>query len=110
MQFLGAVILVEATVQAFKYLYDPDKRPWFVGGKVFDGEKFVGIVPNILAQALGIAVAVMGQLDLFSVAKLGLSVPVVGWIMTGVIIGRGTNYAYDLVKSLKGLATNLQPK
>jgi len=109
-QFLGAVILVEATVQGFKYLYDPEKRPWFVAGKAFDWERFVGIIPNLLAQAIGILVAVLGNLDLLKVSQLSLSVPAVGWVMTGVVIGRGTNYAFDLVKLLKGTLTSLQVK
>ena len=46
---------------------------------------------------LGIAVCILYGCDILAVMGLNASVPYVGNVLTGVIVARGSNYAYDLI-------------
>ncbi len=57
----------------------------------------------LLALTLGILVAVAYNLDLPAYFNLNSKIPYVGCILTGILISRGSNYAYDLLGKLTQL-------
>lgn len=60
----------------------------------------------VLSIALGILVALAYNCDLFVMFGLSASVPVVGNVLTGVVLSRGANYVSDLIKTLGNLRGN----
>ena len=50
-----------------------------------------------LSLALGIIVAVAYKLDLPSYFNLKSDIPYVGYILTGILLSRGSNYVFDLI-------------
>lgn len=53
-----------------------------------------------LSLILGIIVAVAYKLDLPSYFNLKSDIPYVGCILTGILLSRGSNYIFDLIKKL----------
>ncbi len=49
---------------------------------------------------LGVFIAVAYKLDLPEYLNLKSSIPYVGNILTGIVISRGSNYLYDILKSI----------
>lgn len=69
----------------------------------------------ILSIAIGIFCSVSYDLDLFSLLGLESDIPYVGSVLTGILISRGSNYLFDLIKQMGGLVgdpgqTEKQPK
>lgn len=52
----------------------------------------------LLSVILGITVAVAYKIDLPSYFDMKSNVPYIGYIITGVLISRGSNYLFDLIK------------
>ncbi len=52
---------------------------------------------------LGIVIAIAYKLDLPEYLDLKSSVPYVGNILTGILISRGSNYIYDILKALTNI-------
>ena len=69
-------------------------KTFFVGGKP-QWQMLVGL-------ALGIVVALVYNVDIFALLGITAAVPFVGAILTGILISRGSNYIFDLVKALQG--------
>ena len=53
-----------------------------------------------LSLILGIIVAVAYKLDLPSYFNLESDIPYVGCVLTGILLSRGSNYVFDLIKKL----------
>lgn len=51
-----------------------------------------------LSIGIGVFCAVVYQIDLFEMLGLEASLPYVGSVLTGVLISRGSNYLFDLIK------------
>ena len=51
----------------------------------------------------GIVIAIAYKLDLPEYLKLKSSIPYVGNILTGILISRGSNYIYDILKALTNI-------
>ncbi len=109
--FILLAILIESVVQTFKFLYDPEKRFYgVVDGKLkIDVERLVGIIPNILGLGIGILVAFVAKADLFAISEIPLDAPEVGYILTGIILSRGSSLAHDLYKSLRAKPAEFIP-
>lgn len=60
----------------------------------------------IASIVLGVLVAVVYNCDLFVMFGLSASIPIVGNVLTGVLLSRGANYVSDLVKTLAGIRGN----
>lgn len=54
----------------------------------------------LLAIALGIIVAVAYNLDLPAHFNLKSQIPYIGCILTGILISRGSNFVFDIIKKL----------
>lgn len=55
----------------------------------------------LVGIGLGILVALAYNIDLFAIGGLVSSIPYVGCVLTGILISRGSNYIFDLIKSLQ---------
>lgn len=51
--------------------------------------------------AIGILIAFISDVNIFALLNIDLKWPVVGVILTGILISRGSNYIHDLVSKLK---------
>lgn len=57
---------------------------------------------QVLGIVLGIVVAIGYNADLFALFGLTSTIPLLGCVLTGVLLSRGSNYIFDLVKQLQG--------
>ena len=57
------------------------------------------------SMLLGIGCALAFDVDLFAIAGITAAVPYVGQVLTGVLLSRGSNYVYDLLKQLTNAQT-----
>lgn len=51
---------------------------------------------------LGIIICILAKINIFSIVGIELSIEVVGFIFTGIIVSRGANFVNDLFSKLKG--------
>jgi len=58
-------------------------------------------VLKYVALAIGIGLAIAYNVDLLAGVGMVSIVPVIGNIVSGIVIGRGSNYANDFVQKLK---------
>lgn len=57
---------------------------------------------QVLGIVLGIVVAIGYNADLFALFGLTSTIPLLGCVLTGVLLSRGSNYIFDLIKQLQG--------
>lgn len=56
---------------------------------------------NVLgALLLGVAVCTLAHIDLFGLVGITMGVPLVGEILTGILVSRGSNFVHDLLAKL----------
>lgn len=60
----------------------------------------------IFSILLGVFVAVAYGVDMLALVGLKTPVPFIGSILTGILISRGSNYVFDLVKTLTSARAN----
>ena len=84
---LVMALLVEFIIQTVKEIAGTGKPNWYMLG----------------AAVLGAGLSVMGNLDIFKLAGIELSVPYVGAALTGIACGRGSNLVHDLIENLKSI-------
>lgn len=66
---------------------------------------FVGSKPQwqmLVGITLGVVVALVYNIDIFALLGITAAIPYVGAILTGILISRGSNYIFDLIKALQG--------
>lgn len=51
---------------------------------------------------LGIIICILAKINIFSIVGIELSIEIVGFIFTGIIVSRGANFVNDLFSKLKG--------
>ena len=91
-QFFGLVlmaIVIEGVITYIKEIFVNKNVIW---------QQVLGIV-------LGIVVAIGYNADLFALFGLTSTIPLLGCVLTGVLLSRGSNYIFDLVKQLQGYQT-----
>jgi hypothetical protein len=64
-----------------------------------------GWVKKVAAYVVGIAVCVIWKIGVISLLGIGGGIPLADYVITGVVISRGSNYLHDLVLLLKGGTT-----
>lgn len=83
---LMLAILVEGTItHLFGESSEEDHKPWL---------RWVSLV-------FGVGAAIAYQLDILAALGLPAVYPLIGWIATGLIIGRGSNYVNDFISRLR---------
>ena len=59
-------------------------------------------INRIGSLALAILICVLTKLDLFAIVGIYLSIPIVAYILTGIIVSRGANFVNDLFGKIRG--------
>jgi hypothetical protein len=77
-------------------------KTFIVSGK-FQWQMLVGII-------LGITVTLAYNIDIFALLGIISRVPYVGSVLTGIIISRGSNYIFDLIKALQSAGKVFEQK
>lgn len=57
-------------------------------------------VNTIGALMVGIAVSILAKIDIFAMQGITLSIPLIGWVLTGILMSRGANFIHDLFNKL----------
>lgn len=57
-------------------------------------------VNTIGALIVGIGVSILTKIDIFAMQGISLSIPPIGWILTGILMSRGANFIHDLFNKL----------
>lgn len=78
--------LVEGLVNYLFATQDGYSRPWL---------KYV-------ALGLGVVAAIAYKVDIPAMAGLVSPMPYVSYVVSGLILGRGSNYLHDVLTSIKG--------
>ena len=94
MQFLGlfvAAVVVEGIISYIKLFFVDGKVQW----------------QNILALCLGVLVSISYRIDIFSIVGLASSIPYVGIVLTGILISRGSNYIYEVIKMIMNFSARI---
>jgi hypothetical protein len=87
-----AAIIVEGIIAYVK--------TFFVNGK-FQWQMITSLV-------LGIVVALAYSLDLLVLCGLESNIPLIGQVLTGILLSRGANYIADLIKLLISASDNMK--
>lgn len=95
MEFFGLVFLAIVIEGIISYV-----KTFFVDGR-FQWQILVAI-------ALGILVAMAYQVDLFAIVGLTSVIPYVGFVLTGILISRGSNYIFDLIRLIGELIVKVK--
>lgn len=82
--FLASAVIIEGLVSYAGMIFVDKHVNWQVVGAI----------------ALGILISFNLTLDFFEVLGIPEAYPVIGTILTGILISRGSNYVYDLYKRL----------
>ena len=85
-QLVIAAILVEAIWENCKMIWQ-------------EGKFNINMLGALL---LSIIVCSLAGLDLFVIVGIGLQLPIIGCILTGIIVARGANFVNDLFNKLQG--------
>lgn len=86
MQLIILALLIEA-------LWETIKMGWQKGKLQTD---------KVGALIISIGLSVLAGADLFSLVGIALPVPVVGAVLTGVLLSRGSNFLHDLINKING--------
>lgn len=85
-QLIIVAILVEAIWENIKLIYQDKKIS----------------VSMIGSLVIAILLCVLGSIDIFPIVGISISIPVIGSVLTGIIVSRGANFVSDLFTKLKG--------
>ena len=78
-QLVIVAILIEAIWENIKMVWQNGK---------FSIDKIGSLVISIL-------ICILAKIDIFPIVNLSITVPVIGSILTGIIVSRGANFVYD---------------
>lgn len=83
-QLIIVAILVEAIWENLKMIWE-------------EGKVSINKCGSLI---LAILICILGNIDIFPVVGITLSVPAIGAAMTGIIVSRGANFVNDLFTKL----------
>jgi len=95
MQFVGilaGIVVIEGLVEYVNMIVVKDEN-----GKHSISWKIIA------TMAIGIGIAFVFNMDLFSAVGLNVDIPYVGKILTGIFGSRGSNYVHKLIVKLSGV-------
>lgn len=67
-------------------------------------DKVWNYINKLGSLATGILIAVLANVNLFDMLSIEIKYPIIGVILTGIIISRGSNYVHDLIGKLQAKA------
>lgn len=85
-QLIIISILVEAIWENLRMIWDKNKLN-------------INMLGSLL---LSMIICTLAQINIFEIVGINLIVPVIGSLLTGIIVSRGANFVNDLFKKLKG--------
>ena len=85
-QLVIVAILIEAIWENIKMVWQSGK---------FSIDKIGSLVISIL-------ICILAKIDIFPIVNLSIMVPVIGSILTGIIVSRGANFVHDLFNKISG--------
>ena len=85
-QLVIVAILIEAIWENIKMIWQNGK---------FSIDKIGSLVISIL-------ICILVKIDIFPIVNLSIMVPVIGSILTGIIVSRGANFVHDLFNKITG--------
>lgn len=59
-------------------------------------------IDKIGALVISILICILAKIDIFPIVNLSISVPIIGSILTGIIVSRGANFVHDLFNKISG--------
>lgn len=59
-------------------------------------------IDKIGALVISILICILAKIDIFPIVNLSISIPVIGSILTGIIVSRGANFVHDLFNKISG--------
>ena len=80
------LLIIAASVEA---LWETLKMFW-------DGSKVD--INRIGSAILGILLCILANVDFFELVGVELSIPIVGVVLSGLLVSRGANFVHDLLK------------
>ena len=83
-QLVIAALLVESVWETLKMIWKDGKFS----------------VNSLGALLMGVLVSIFAGLDLFSLVGIDMKVAILGQILTGIILSRGSNFIHDLLSKL----------
>lgn len=89
-QLVIVAILVEAIWENIKMVYQ-------------SGKVSISMIGSLVISVL---LCVLTRIDIFPIVGLTISVPIIGSVLTGIIVSRGANFVNDLFTKLKGGTTD----
>ena len=89
-QLVIVAILVEAIWENIKMIYQ-------------SGKISISMIGSLVISVL---LCTLTNIDIFPIVGLTISIPIVGSVLTGIIVSRGANFVNDLFTKLKGGSTN----
>lgn len=57
-------------------------------------------VNTIGALVVGILISILAKLDIFAIQGINLTVPLIGYVLTGILLSRGANFIHDLFNKI----------
>jgi hypothetical protein len=60
-------------------------------------------IDRIGALLVGILLAILTGLDMFAITGIPIPVPLVGEILTGILLSRGANFMHDIIGSINNV-------
>jgi hypothetical protein len=85
-QLVIIAILVESIWENLKMIYKKQKLN-------------INMIGSLI---LAILVCILAKIDIFSIVGINLEIPIIGYVLTGIICSRGANFINDLFSKLKG--------
>lgn len=83
-QLIIIAILVEAIWENLKMIWDKNKLN-------------INMLGSLL---LSMIICVLAQINIFKIVGIDLIVPIIGYLLTGIIVSRGANFVNDLFSRL----------
>lgn len=90
LQLVVVAILVEAIWENIKMIYQ-------------NGKISISMIGSLV---ISILLCTLANIDIFPIVNISISVPIIGSVLTGIIVSRGANFVNDLFTKLKGGTEN----
>lgn len=90
---MSLAVILEGVITYAKTFFVQHKFQWQMLGSV----------------GVGIFVAVAYKADILSTFGLNSTIPFVGCVLTGILLSRGSNYIFDLIKKLTAIKGQAAP-
>lgn len=93
---MNAIVIVLVLAVTIEAVIDVIK------GWVPEGAHLPSVLWPIVSAALGVALCIVAGVDILALAGVSLAVPLIGQVLTGVLISKSSNFIYDFWERVKG--------